>query len=294
MTLTLDAVSRAFGTTRVLREVSFTADAGRLTGFVGPNGAGKTTTMRIVLGVLAADSGAVTWHGAPVDAGVRHRFGYMPEERGLYPKMGVREQLDYLARLYGMTPAAARRAGEDLLERLDLAPRAKEPLERLSLGNQQRVQIAAALVHAPELLVLDEPFSGLDPVAVDTIVALLRERAAAGTAVLFSSHQLELVERLCDALVVIAGGTVRAAGPHEELRRTYGGRRYALRTDAPTDWLDGVPGVRVLARAGDEATITLDGADDQWLLREALARGPVRAFGPVVPPLADVFREVIR
>src|SRR4051794_19955610 len=170
-----------------------------MVGFVGPNGAGKTTAMRIVLGVLEPDSGEVRWRGRPVTAAARARVGYMPEERGLYPKMRVADQLVDFARLHGLGLPGARAAAATWLERLGLEQVARRRTETLSLGNQQRAQLAAALVHDPELLVLDEPFSGLDPVGVDVLSEVLRERARAGVPVVFSSHQLELVERLCDA-----------------------------------------------------------------------------------------------
>ncbi|GGN01001.1 ABC-2 type transport system ATP-binding protein [Actinoplanes campanulatus] len=293
--LNVDAVSRSFGERRVLKDVSFTVDSGRLTGFVGANGAGKTTTMRIVLGVLAADTGAVTWRGAPITRADRQRFGYMPEERGLYPKMTVAEQIVYLGRLHGIGVADARRRTTALLERLELAERGNDPVEKLSLGNQQRAQIAAALVHDPELLVLDEPFSGLDPIAIETVLAVLRERARAGAAVLFSSHQLELVERLCDDLVIIADGTIRAAGPRARLRDQYTLPRFRIEVDSDAGWLRDEPGVTLLELDGRRAVVDLDpGADEQALLHAALARGPVRAFAPVRPSLAEIFREVIQ
>jgi ABC-2 type transport system ATP-binding protein len=185
-------------------------------GFVGPNGAGKTTAMRIILGVLGADSGEVRWRDALVDASVRRRFGYMPEERGLYPKMRVRGQLTYLAALHGV--AAPEEAADRWIERLGLTERADDRVEALSLGNQQRVQLAAALVHEPELLVLDEPFSGLDPVGVDVLSGVLAEYAATGVPVVFSSHQLELVERLCEAVAIIKDGRLVASGTVDELR----------------------------------------------------------------------------
>ncbi|MBW6437934.1 ATP-binding cassette domain-containing protein [Actinoplanes hulinensis] len=293
--LNVDAVNRSFGERQVLKDVSFTVDAGRLTGFVGANGAGKTTTMRIVLGVLAADTGAVTWRGAPITRADRQRFGYMPEERGLYPKMTVTEQIVYLGRLHGIGVADARRRTTALLERLELAERGNDPVEKLSLGNQQRAQIAAALVHDPELLVLDEPFSGLDPIAIETVLAVLRERARAGAAVLFSSHQLELVERLCDDLVIIADGTIRAAGSRAWLRDQYTLPRFRIEVDSDAGWLRDEPGVTLLELDGRHAVVDLDpGADEQALLHAALARGPVRAFAPVRPSLAEIFREVIQ
>jgi len=268
---------------------------GRMTGFVGANGAGKTTTMRIILGVLAADEGEVTWNGSPLTRQARQRFGYLPEERGLYPKMTVADQVGYLGQLHGLDRAAAVRRTAELLDRLGLGERAGEKLEKLSLGNQQRAQIAAALVHDPDLLVLDEPFSGLDPLAVDVVVQVLRERAASGVPVLFSSHQLEVVERLCDDLVIIADGTIRAAGPRERLRTDHTLPRYRLLVDGDTGWLRDVPGVTLLDLDGARAVFELaPGTDDQEILRAALANGPVRSFGPVVPTLSEIFREVIR
>ncbi|MBQ1073855.1 ATP-binding cassette domain-containing protein [Micromonospora sp. C31] len=291
--LRLDGVDRSFGDRRVLQDVSFDVAAGRMTGFVGGNGAGKTTTMRIVLGVLAPDAGAVTWQGAPLTREARRRFGYMPEERGLYPKMSVREQVTYLGRLHGMTAVAAGRSTDALLERVGLAERGDDLLETLSLGNQQRAQIAAALVHDPEVLVLDEPFSGLDPLAVDTVVAVLRERAAAGAPVLFSSHQLDVVERLCDDLVIIADGVIRAAGSREELRATYTVPRYELVVQTDAGWLRDEPGVTLVDLDGARAVFDLaPGADEQPVLHAALARGPVRVFRPVSPSLTEIFREV--
>jgi ABC-2 type transport system ATP-binding protein len=293
--LNVDAVNRSFGDRQVLKDVSFAVEAGRLTGFVGANGAGKTTTMRIILGVLSAQSGTATWRGAPMTRETRQRFGYMPEERGLYPKMSVAEQVVYLGRLHGMSAAAARSKTAELLDRLQLGPRAGDLVEKLSLGNQQRVQIAAALVHDPELLVLDEPFSGLDPLAADTVVTVLRERAAAGAAVLFSSHQLDLVERLCDDLVIIAEGTIRAAGSRSYLREQYAQPRYSIEVDADAGWLRDEPGVTLVELDGPRAVLDLGPeSDDQRILRAALDRGPVRAFGPVRPTLAEIFREVIQ
>ncbi|MET7817319.1 ABC transporter ATP-binding protein [Micromonospora zamorensis] len=292
-TLRLDGVDRSFGDRQVLKNVSFEVAAGRMTGFVGANGAGKTTTMRIILGVLSADAGEVSWGGTTLTRQDRQRFGYMPEERGLYPKMTTREQVTYLGRLHGLDAPAARRATDTLLERVGLGARGDDLLETLSLGNQQRAQIAAALVHDPEVLVLDEPFSGLDPLAVDTVVAVLRERASAGAPVLFSSHQLDVVERLCDDLVIIGDGVIRAAGSRQQLRDSYTVPRYELVVAGDAGWVRDHPGVTLVELDGARVVFDLPaGADEQPVLQAALARGPVRAFRPVSPSLTEIFREV--
>lgn len=288
-------VNKHFGTKQVLTDVSFDVREGRMTGFVGGNGAGKTTTMRIILGVLSSDGGTVTLGGAKLTPDDRRLFGYMPEERGLYPKMKVEEQLVYLARLHGFTTAAAKRNASALLEQLGLAERATSTLESLSLGNQQRAQIAAALVHDPEVLVLDEPFSGLDPMAVDVVVGVLKDRASAGAPVLFSSHQLDIVERLCDDLVIIANGSIRANGSRESLRAQHSTLRYELISSGDAGWLRSVPGVSVVNFDGGYALFDVDSESTaQAVLRDAIGRGDVATFAPQHPSLAQIFKEVVR
>ncbi|MCP2254129.1 ABC-2 type transport system ATP-binding protein [Prauserella aidingensis] len=300
--LKVNGVSRSFGDHRVLDSVSFDVKPGRMTGFLGANGAGKTTAMRIILGVLKADAGSVTWNGEPVTQAVRQRFGYMPEERGLYPKMKVAEQIQWFGRLHGMSAAKAAANTERLLEELDLHTRANDKLEALSLGNQQRAQIAASLVHDPALLILDEPFSGLDPIAVDTVLRVLRRRAAEGAPVLFSSHQLSVVEQLCDDLVIISGGDIKASGERDEIKERYGTPRYEIVVGSDAGWLRDVPGIKVTSVDGPRAVIEPASADgfrtggqalDQRILQEAMRRGEVRAFTPVVPSLNEIFKEAI-
>ena len=256
-------------------------------GFVGPNGSGKTTTMRIVLGVLAADRGEVRWRGAPADAAMRRRFGYMPEERGLYPKMRVRRQLTYLAALHGVDAPAA--AADRWIERLGLSERADDRVEQLSLGNQQRVQLAAALVHEPELLVLDEPFSGLDPVGVDALSGVLAEYAATGVPVVFSSHQLELVERLCEAVAIINDGRLVASGRVDDLRGQGSGAVRVVVEGRP-DFT--VPGAHMLDQ-GPTGTV-LEGVDPERVLDAARAAGRVTYFALERPTLTDLFREAVK
>lgn len=293
-------VTRSYGARRVLDDVNFTVESGRMTGFVGGNGAGKTTTMRIILGVLAADSGSVRLNGVPITAADRARFGYMPEERGLYPKMPVIDQLVYLARLHGMEAGAARSSATALLERLGLAERAKDTLESLSLGNQQRAQIAAALVHDPIALVLDEPFSGLDPMAVEVVLGVLRDYADRGAPVLFSSHQLDIVERLCDDVVVIGDGRIRAQGSREALRAAHAGSTFELELVGPSadaGWVRELPSIAVTHLDGGFARFDADSTEAaQAVLARAVAEPgtTVRSFSPVTPSLAEIFTEVVR
>jgi len=292
--LELRGLTRRYGDLVALDDVSFTVAEGQMFGFVGPNGAGKTTTMRIVLGVLEPDRGEVRWRGRPVDAETRRRFGYMPEERGLYPKMRVRDQLEYFARLHGLPAAEAGSAAGYWIERLGVADRADDRVEALSLGNQQRVQLAAALVHNPEVLVLDEPFSGLDPVGVDVLAEVLADRAADGIPVIFSSHQLELVERLCEAVAIINRGRLVAAGPVEELRASRGERRWQVEVaDASGDWASGLDGVTVLEKHDGRVVLAVDG-DALRVLDAARAAGRVTLFSDVQPSLAQLFRQAVQ
>jgi ABC-2 type transport system ATP-binding protein len=291
--LALHAVSKAYGSVVALDELSFEVAAGELFGFVGSNGAGKTTAMRIVLGVLSADSGTVTWDRKALTPQLRRRIGYMPEERGLYPKMRVGEQLLYFAQLHGLRPAVARRRVADWLERLGVAERSGDAVEKLSLGNQQRVQLAAALVHDPDILVLDEPFSGLDPVAVDVMSDVLRERCNAGIPVVFSSHQLDLVERLCDRVGIVSQGRMVACDTVDRLRDTERGL-LAVAVDGGNGWIDQLRGVTVAGRQGSRVLLALnDAGDDREVLEAALAAGHLREFAWQRPGLKDLFRAVV-
>ncbi len=285
-------VHRFFGDKHVLKDVSFDIKPGLMTGFVGGNGAGKTTTMRIILGVLGAHEGQVLVDGKPITLDQRAAIGYMPEERGLYPKMKVIDQLVYLGQLHGMAADDARRHGLELLERLHLHGKPTDTLESLSLGNQQRAQIAAALVHRPAALILDEPFSGLDPESVDITVEALREVAATGAPVLFSSHQLDVVERLCDRLVIISDGVIKAHGTREELLAKGRGTEWELETNADTGWVRDL-GVEVLHFDGGYVRFnSIDESDANRVLTEALSRGAVTRFGRVTRSLHEIYKEM--
>ncbi|MEU8195497.1 ATP-binding cassette domain-containing protein [Microbispora amethystogenes] len=290
--LEIDGLRKRYGDKTALDGVGFTVRPGEMFGFVGANGAGKTTTMRIVMGVLGADSGEVRLDGRPLGYDDRRAFGYMPEERGLYQKMKVAEQIEYFGRLHGLAPAAARTATDALLERLGLVGRRDDAVEALSLGNQQRVQLAVALVHEPTVLILDEPFSGLDPLAVDALAEVLKDRAAEGVPVIFSSHQLDLVERLCDSVGIISAGRMVAYGPVAELRERegHGVLRVVVRDAAP-GWADALPGTVV--REGDRDVLLCEEGDDQAVLRTAMSAGTVEHFGRRQPTLTEIFREAV-
>jgi ABC-2 type transport system ATP-binding protein len=292
--LELIHLTKRYGELEALHDLSFEVRPGEIFGFVGANGAGKTTTMRVVLGVLEADSGSVLWDGAPITFATRRRIGYIPEDRGLYPKMAVLAQLVYFAQLHGVNRNAAREASTALLERLGLADRAKSQLQSLSHGNQQRVQLAAALVFAPDLLVLDEPFAGLDPVAVDSMTDVLRGEADAGKPVVLSSHQLDIVERVCDRVGIINHGAMVAIGTVDELTARGPVRFWVDATTAAAGWYAHVAGTSLVEQDGSRWLLQLnDGADDQAVLRAALATGAVREFRRDRPALTQLFRDVM-
>jgi len=296
--LELDGLTRRYGDVVALDGLTFSVAPGQVFGFVGPNGAGKTTAMRIVLGVLTADAGIVRWKGRPVDQATRATFGYMPEERGLYPKMRVRDQLVHFARLHGLSAADAVAAAGAWIERLGLAERAGDKVETLSLGNQQRVQLGVALVHDPEVLVLDEPFSGLDPTGVDVMSGVLAERAAEGVPVVFSSHQLELVERLCEDVAIIKAGRLVAHGAVEDLRERGRGEvqqvRVRVEGDGDGGWVGAVPGAEVTGNGPQGLLVRLPGGSPtDGLLDAARAAGTVTHFSLERPSLTDLFRQAV-
>ncbi|MGJ9463324.1 ABC transporter ATP-binding protein [Actinotignum sp. GS-2025e] len=314
--LSVENISKSFGSRKVLQDLSFAVRPGEIFGFVGSNGAGKTTAMRIMLGLLSKDSGQVTWNGQPIDFAARQRIGYMPEERGLYPKMQVDKQLMYFARLHGMSPDAAQAAMERWTDRLGVGSRREDAVQKLSLGNQQRVQLAAALIHDPELLILDEPFSGLDPVAVRTMSDTLRQKADEGVPVIFSSHQLDLVERLCDSVGILAGGNIVARGTVDELRNS-GNPPYALAVRAEETALrtalsqagftvhpDPLAGTseaplsagiaRVLVETSPAAPDNITTDPTAALLAAAQQAGTVVEFAQRRPHLTELFRDVVQ
>ena len=293
--LELRGLRRRFGDVTALDDLSFTARPGRLLGFLGPNGAGKTTAMRAVFGLVQLEAGTVEWRGAAVDEGVRRTFGYMPEQRGLYPKMACAEQLVYFGRIHGLDPTTARDSALSWLGQLGLADRAGDPVEALSHGNQQRVQLAAALVHEPELLVLDEPFSGLDPLGVASMEQVLRREAEIGRTIIFSSHQLDLVEALCDDVVIIHRGRAVLTGTIDELRAASEQRRVEVRfADPAVTWVPPSGAAEPVAvRNGTVRTLVPATLDVDELLASARAAGEVRGFAWEPPSLSELFIEAV-
>jgi ABC-2 type transport system ATP-binding protein len=294
--LEFDELTKRFGPLTALDGCTFRVQGGRISGFLGPNGAGKTTAMRAVFGLVRPDAGEVRWCGRAVGPPERLRFGYLPEERGVYPKMRVRDQLSYFGRLSGLAAGAADAAADRWLDRLGLAARSRDRVEALSHGNQQRFQLALALINDPELLVLDEPFSGLDPLAVDTMMELLRERAAAGVAVLFSSHQLDLVEDLCEDVVIIDRGRVVMSGRVDELRAKAEHRTLSLTVrGAMAGWWPDVPGLEVIS--ADDGTARLRVQRDTDLaevIRVAGEAGEITAMSYQPPELSELFRQAVQ
>ena len=265
---------------------------GRILGFLGPNGAGKTTTMRCIFSLVVPDRGEVTWNQRAIDPQTRLRFGYMPEERGLYPKMKAGEQLVHFGRISGMTATAARESSSYWLEALGLADRSDATIEDLSHGNQQRMQLAVALVHDPDLLVLDEPFSGLDPLGVDALTDTLRDLASAGKTIVFSSHQLELVEDVCQDVAIINRGTVVQQGDLDELKSRSAYRRLEIVVDGHP-WTPDIPGVRLIDGPQGQHSLVGSDAPLERILAEASAAGVVERFAFEPPSLTDLFREAV-
>lgn len=291
--LDLTDLHRRFGDRVALAGLGIHVPPGEVVGLLGPNGSGKTTAMRTVFGVVAPDSGSVTYGGRPLDAPTRRRFGYMPEERGLYPQMRVGEQVAYFGRLFGMGTRDARAAAAALLERLGLADRADDRLETLSLGNQQRVQLAVALVHEPEALILDEPFSGLDPVAVADLSHIIRDAASAGRTVLFSSHQLDLVEGICDSVRIIDRGRLVMEGRVPDLQRASGRRMLRIAVADPEVVMP-VAGVRWDRGAGGALRRPLGPDEDPLeVLDRVRAVTRVHDLAVEAPSLSELFLDVV-
>ena len=288
--LSLRAISHSFGERRALDAVDLDVPPGRIVGLLGPNGAGKSTLMRILFGVIEPDAGEVWWQGRRASDADRRRWGYMPQERGLYLDMRVHDQLTWLARLHGVERTVATARATELLERLDLADRGGDVVKDLSGGMAQRVQLAAALVHEPEVLVLDEPFSGLDPGAVDFLTDLLFEHVGSGRHLVFSSHQLDLVEDLCESITLIHEGRVVLEGELRALRAASDDRYLRVDADVEESWLpEGATIVQAQRGAGSRLHLA-PGLDAARVLDMIRLHATVVDFGVESPSLSELFR----
>lgn len=290
--LSLVDLHKRYGDVTALDGANFEARPGRILGFLGPNGAGKTTAMRSVFGLVRPDSGEINWEGRQISEELRLRFGYMPEERGLYPKMRVREQLVHFGRLSGLGGRAGE-AADRWLRRLGLEDRGGAKLEELSHGNQQRLQLAVALVHDPVVAVLDEPFSGLDPLGIESLSLILREMANRGVAIVFSSHQLDLVEDVCEDVAIIDHGRVVLTGSLDYLRASSRTRRLAITVDG-VPWTSEIEAGELVVDRGRPHYTVDAGVPLDRILDEARRAGRLDRFVFEPPRLSDLFREAVR
>ena len=298
VSLQIDHVTKRFGTTLALDDLTFDVPPGEVFGFLGANGAGKTTTMRICLGIVRADGGEIRWNGVPVDRLPRRTWGYLPEERGLYPRTGVLDQLVYFASLYGETPAAARRAALGWLDRFLIPEYADKRAEELSKGNQQKVQFIAAILHRPQVLLMDEPFTGLDPINLVILREAFTELRDEGRTLIFSTHQMEAAEALCESVAIVDRGRLVAGGRLRDLKRASGRRwiRIALEGIQPApDWLGQLDGVERVHRDAAGAELELRAAaDPAAILNVVLARGAsISHFEVIDPSLEALFIELV-
>jgi ABC-2 type transport system ATP-binding protein len=291
-------VSKTYGSFQAVDNVSFTVTPGRIFGFLGTNGAGKTTTMRMILDIIRPDTGEITWNGQSNEQVPRNIFGYLPEERGLYPKMQVEEQLLFLAQLYGAKKATAKASLDEWLEKLNITENRHKMVEQLSKGNQQKIQFLAAILHDPDILILDEPFSGLDPVNADQMKQAFLEMRDRGKTIIFSTHQLDDAQELCHEVVIINRGRVLVSGEVLDVRKSMDRQvvRFATAGDTSASWLSRLPGVTVEREREDHVELRVPNAEAaQEVLTEAIRRGDtVTKFDISYPSINDVFLELVK
>lgn len=297
MGLVVDSINKSFAQLHVIKDLSMEVREGSIFGFLGPNGAGKTTTMRMILDILRPDSGHITWNGRDVREVPRRSWGYLPEERGLYPKVSVEDQLVFLARLHGLSKSAAHQHLDEWLERFQISSYRKKKVEELSKGNQQKIQFMAAIVHDPEILIMDEPFSGLDPVNANVLKDALLEMRNRGKTLIFSTHQLEQVEEMCEDILIINKGQTIIAGSVRDVKRQHGHNvaRLKLDNDPEARWLDTLEGVQVTKRRQDYIEMQMQANLNPNVIIEAALQhgGIINRFEVAEPSLTDIFIEAV-
>lgn len=294
MTLKIENVTKRFGDFTAVDDLSLTVGEGTMYGFLGANGAGKTTTFRMILGLLNANEGRITWNGQPISYATSPEIGYLPEERGLYPKMKVEEQLIFLGQLRGMAKGDAKLALHKWLERMEISHYASKKVEELSKGNQQKIQVIASLMHNPKLLILDEPFSGLDPVNVEMLKSAILEFRNSGATIVFSSHRMDHVEELCEQLSIIHHGKQIVNGTLRDVKRSFGKQNVRIHSDNDLSLLDAVSGVHSIHKSIEGAVYQVESEQTaEVLLAEALKSGPIRHFAIEEPSLQDIFIEKV-
>jgi len=292
--LVLRGIRKAFAGHVAVQDLSLEVPRHSVFGLLGPNGAGKTTTLRMVMDILGPDAGTIEILGQPADHAARDRIGYMPEERGLYPRMVLEEQLVFMAAIKGVPEKEAQKRMGPWLERLSLADWRKRKTNELSKGMQQKAQFVATVLHQPEVLIVDEPLSGLDPVATDVMREALLDLRRSGTTIVLSSHQMETVEKLCDRVALINRGEKILDGAVSEVKARHGKNTVALAFEGDGSFIESLPGVVKVTDFGQYLEVRLaDGHDAQPLLREAAARLRLRRFEIVEPSLHDIFVETV-
>ena len=295
MGLVVEHINKSFGQFQAIQDLSMEVKEGSIFGFLGANGAGKTTTMRMILDIIRPDSGHITWNGKDVREVPRRNWGYLPEERGLYPKMRVEEQLLFLARLNGLSKQAAQKELDEWLERFQINANRKRKVEELSKGNQQKVQFLATVLHDPAILIMDEPFSGLDPVNASVLKDAFLEMHRRGKTIIFSTHQLEQAEELCEDVVIINKGQAIVQGSVREVKHQHGRNVVHLKLDNDPEarWLDTLEGVQVTRRRQDYIEMQIQANLNPNLIVEAALShgGIVSRFELAEPSLTDIFIE---
>ncbi|WJP97810.1 ABC transporter ATP-binding protein [Macrococcus bovicus] len=288
--LNIQNVSKQFGKFTAVDDLSFEVPAGEMLGFLGGNGAGKTTTFRMILGLLERDAGEITYKNQPITYDITDAIGYLPEERGLNPKLKVSEQLTYLASLKGMKKTAIKHEIDYWLKRFEVTENKEKKIEALSKGNQQKIQLIGAIIHQPELLILDEPFSGLDPVNVELLKSAVKEINDKGATIIFSSHRMEHVEEMCDRVCILDRGKTVVEGNIQQVKQDFGRKEIIIRGAHDFSSLQAIPGVIGYKAGRQGVNLTIDDIKAAPVIFEAVSRlGYVSRFEVAEPSLNDIF-----